>query len=217
MTHLIGFVGPLGAGKTTGASLFPWLWKNSVEARGGDLHLFANYDLLGAKRMDRADDWYTVAEAHGSIVVWDESHRTFDGRRWSGFENILATELLTFCRKLASIQVFATPSINRLDTRIRELIEILVVVRKMGNGTYYDFYDFQADFGGRYGKYLHTKFLPSYKMKVIHKLNLFDSHSFVGKFPLPKTESEAVKFWLELEAAHWRGVNRRRKGVSMIG
>lgn len=213
MPHLIGFVGPLGAGKTTGASLFPWLWKNNVEARGGDLSLFANYDLYGAHSMTDPEDWFTVAETHGSICVWDEAHRTFDSRKFSAFENIFATELLTFVRKMASIQVFATPSINRLDTRIREILEILIVVRKVGHGTFYDFYDYQADFGGRYGRYLHSKFLPQRKMTAIHKLNLFDSHSFVSRFPMPKNEKEAAKFMEDLDAAHWRGVNRRRKEV----
>jgi hypothetical protein len=215
MAHLIGFVGPLGAGKTTGASLFPWLWKNGVEAAGGDLTLFANYDLYGAQSMDSPKDWFKVAEAHGSVCIWDESHRTFDSRKFSSFENIFASELLTFVRKMASIQVFATPSINRLDTRIREILEVLVVVRKMGNGTYYDFYDFQADFGGRYGKYLHTLYLPKFKMKAIHSLNLFDSDSFVSKFPMPKTEPEAKKFMAGLEKAHMSGLERRRKEVKL--
>jgi len=213
MAHLICISGPLGAGKTTAASIFPWIWKNGVEANGGFLNLFANFDLYGAERMDTPEDWYKVAEAHGSICVWDEAHRSFDSRRFSAYENILATEVLTFVRKMASIQVFATPSVNRLDTRIREIIEVLIMVRKSGKGTYFDFYDFQADFGGRFGKYLHTKFLPNYKMTAIHKLNLFDSYSFVSKFPLPNNERAGTKFMDELEAAHMRGVQRMRKGV----
>lgn len=216
MPHLICVMGPLGAGKTTGASIFPWLWKGAVEGRGGSLKLFANYDLYGAERMDQPEDWYKVAEAHGSVCVWDEAHRTFDSRRFSAFENILATELLTYVRKMASIQVFATPSINRLDTRIREIIEILIVVRKTGTGTCYDLYDYQADFGGRYGRFLHTKFIPNNKLKQIYQLELFDSHSFVSRFPLPTTKQGAEKFWRDLEAAHWRGVQRRRKVVDMI-
>ncbi|MFD0717674.1 ATP-binding protein [Paenibacillus sp. GCM10027626] len=213
MPHLIGIVGPLGAGKTTAASIFPWIWKNATEARGGDLELFSNYDLYGSQRMDDPEDWFKVAEAHGSVCIWDEAHRTFDSRRFSSFQNILATELLTFVRKMASIQIFATPSVNRLDTRIREIIEILIVVRKVKSGTYYDFYDFQADFGGRFGKYLHSKFIPARKMKQIHRLNLFDSYSFVSRFPLPDNERAAVKFMNELEAAHLRGIQRRRKEV----
>ena len=209
MAHLICISGPLGAGKTTAASLFPWLWHNKVESRGGHLELFANYDLWGAHRMDTPEDWYAVAEAHGSIVVWDEAHRSFDSRRWSDAGNTLATEIFTFVRKMASIQVFATPSVGRLDTRIREIIEILIMVRKGGSGIYFDFYDYQADFGGRFGKLLHTKFLPFSRLKKIHKLDLFDSESFVSPFRLPQEEAAAIRFMRELEAAHDRG--RRRK------
>lgn len=213
MAHLICVSGSLGAGKTTFASFFPWLLKNLVEQAGGELELFANYDLHGAKRMDKLSDWYEVAEAHGSIIVWDEAHRTFNNRRWSSFQNIFAVELITFVRKMASIQIFATPSVFRLDTAIRDLIEVLIIARKAGNGTYYDFYDFQADFAGKYGKLLHTKFLPNWKRQKVHDLDLFDSNSFVSGFPMPKDEKSAERFMRELEKAHWRGVNRRRKEV----
>lgn len=211
MPHLIGIVGPLGAGKSTAASLFPWLWKNGVEARKGHLELFANYDLYGAERLDKTEDWFKVADVHGSVCIWDEAHRTFDSRRFSSFQNIFATELLTFCRKMVAIQVFATPSIQRLDTRIREILEILVVVRKHGHGTYYDFYDFQADFAGRYGRFLHSLYLPKNKLNQIYKLDLFDSHSFVGKFPMPRTEKEAIPFMERLEEVHQKAVERSRR------
>src|SRR5690606_25391530 len=203
----------LGAGKTTAASFLPHYFKNKIEARGGSVKLFANYDLKGAEIMQSYEDWYNVAAAHGSIVVWDEAHRNFDSRKFNQFQNILATELLTYVRKMASIQIFATPSINRLDTRIREIIEVLIVVRKTAKGTCYDFYDYQADFAGRYGKYLHSKYLPNFKRQKIHNLNLFDSYSFVSKFPLPKTEREGIKFMEELEQAHFRGLEKARKGI----
>lgn len=206
MPHLIAIVGPLGAGKTTAASLLPWLWKNAVERKGGRLEIFANYDLYGAHFMKDYTDWYRVAEAHGSVCVWDEAHRTFDSRRWSREENILATEILTFARKMASIQIFATPSVSRLDTRIRELIEVLIVIRRLPYGTFWDFYDFQADFAGPYGRRIDTKFLPLKKLKEIYKLNLFDTHSFVSSFPLPSQKKEIERFMEELEAAHLRGL-----------
>ena len=212
MVHLIGIVGPLRSGKTTFASLLPWLIKNEVEMKGGHIELFANYDLLGARRLERKEDWYAVAEAHGSVCVWDEAHIHFDSRRFSKFENNFATHLLTYVGKMAAIQVFATPSIKRLDTRIREILEILIVVRKGNAGTHYDFYDYQADYAGPFGKYLHTKFLPSRKRAAVHALNLFDTHSFVTGFPLPKNETEARRFMSELEAAHERG---RRKSEAI--
>lgn len=211
MPHIIGITGTLGAGKTTAACMLPWLWKNKVEALGGSLELFANSDVLGATLMQQSEDWYKVALAHGSVCIWDEAHRTFDSRKWSDYGNTLATELLTFVRKMAAIQVFATPSVMRLDTRIREIMEILIVARNVGRGIYYDFYDYQADFCGKYGRYLHSLYLPAYKMKKVHSLNLFDSEAFVNKFPMPQNEAEGKKFMLELEAAHQEG--RRRKGA----
>lgn len=182
--------------------------------RGGHLQLFSNFALYGAKRLERQEDWYEVAEAHGSVCVWDEAHIHFDSRRFSKFGNIFATELLTYAGKMASIQIFATPSIKRLDTRIREILEILIVVRKHNSGTYYDFYDFQADYPGPFGKFLHTKFLPNAKRAAVHSLDLFDTHSFVSGFPLPGNEKAAEKFMRNLEAAHDRG--RRRSEAIKI-
>lgn len=211
MPHLICVTGNLGAGKTTIASVMAWRYKNAVESRGGNLELFANYDLFGASRLKKAEDWFSVAEAHGSVCVWDESHRTFDSRRFSKFENILATEIMTFARKMASIQIFVTPSVKRLDTRIREIIEVLIHVRKLGNqGIRFDYYDFQADSYGPNGQFIHSRFLPSWKVKQIHSLNLFDTHSFVSGFPLPNNERQAEKFMSELERVHDQA--RKKKG-----
>lgn len=215
MAHLICVSGALGAGKTTFASFFPHLLKSQVQQMGGTLEIFANYDLLGAKKMTEQDDWFKVAEAHGSVIVWDEAHRIFNNRKWSSYQNIFAVDLITFVRKMATIQIFATPSVQRLDTAIRDLIEVLIICRKVSNGSYYDFYDYQADYAGKYGRYLHSKFLPNYKRQKIHNLNLFDSNAFVHGFPMPSTEREAVKFMRDLEQAHRLGIkNKNMMGVS---
>lgn len=212
MPHIIGVNGALGAGKTTYATVLAWLYKNQIESRGGRIQLFSNYDLYGAKRLKDAEDWYEVANAHGSICVWDEAHRSFDSRKALNFQNILATDVLTFARKMASIQIFVTPSIRRLDTRIREMLEIMIHVRPMGNrGMRLDYFDFQADSFGSSGQYLHSRYLSSGKVKQIHKLNLFDSHSFVSGFPLPRTERAANEFMKELERVHDLARERIRK------
>jgi energy-coupling factor transporter ATP-binding protein EcfA2 len=211
MPHMIGVMGRLGAGKTTIATVITHLYKQQIESYGGWVELFANYELTLAERMKTSDDWFKVAEAHGSICVWDEAHRSFDSRKSTSFQNILATDILTFCRKMASIQIFVTPSIKRLDTRIREMLEVLIIVRPMGNkGIRFDYFDFTADAFGPYGQFLHSRFLPASKVAQIHKLNLFDSESFVSGFPLPKTERAAEKFMIELEERHEEGRNKKR-------
>lgn len=184
------------------AALLAWLWKLKVERAGGHIQLFSNCEVEGSQGMVVAQDWFKVAAARGSICVWDEAHRSFDSRKHASFQNILATDILTFVRKMVSIQIFATPSVTRLDTRIRELLEVLLVVRNTGAGINIDFYDFQADYAGKYGQYICTRFIPRYKLKQIYTLNLFDTNAFVRGFPLPKTEREADPFMAELERIH---------------
>jgi ABC-type oligopeptide transport system ATPase subunit len=203
MPHVIGVMGRLGAGKTTIATTIMHLYKQGIEARGGSVELFANCDVTGAHIMKESEDWFKVADAHGSICVWDEAHRSFNSRKSISFHNILANDILTFCRKMAAIQIFVTPSIKRLDVVIRDMLEILIIVRPMGNkGIKFDYFDFTADSYGPYGEFLHSRFLPAWKVQQIHRLNLFDSHSFVSGFPLPKTEREAERFMSELEQRH---------------
>ncbi|NEU27710.1 AAA family ATPase [Paenibacillus polymyxa] len=209
MPHIIGIMGNLGVGKTTMASMMGWLYKGKIEKLGGSAKLFANYDLKGAERIKVAEDWFKVAEAHGSVCIWDEAHRSFNSRTALKSDNIIATDILTFARKMASVQIFATPSVNRLDSRVREMLEVLIHIRPAGNkGMHIDYYDFQADSYGRMGKLIHSRFLSAGKVKQIHALNLFDSHSFVGGFPLPRTERAAAEFMDKLEQVH----NEARRG-----
>lgn len=212
MPHVIGVMGRLGAGKTTIATILTHLYKQAVESRGGTIELFANYDLTGSQRMKESEDWFKVADAHGSICVWDEAHRSFNSRNAMSFHNILANDILTFCRKMASIQIFVTPTIKRLDVVIRDMLEVLIIVRQMGNkGIRFDYYDYTADAFGQYGQFLHSRFLPAGKVQQIYRLNLFDSHSFVSGFPLPKNERAASKFMEELEARHDQARKSKRE------
>lgn len=203
MPHTIAIEGALGAGKTTMACIMAQLYKGQVEKLGGSIELFSNFDMRGATPMDDYKDWYKVAAARGSICIWDEAHRVVDSRQALKHENILTSHLLTYARKMASIQIFVSPSINNLDTRVRQLTEVLIRVRKIGNkGISFDYFDYQAQSFGPYGKKLNSRFISASRIKRIHKLNLFDSHSMVGGFPLPKTERETAAFLAELEAIH---------------
>lgn len=218
MPHMIGIMGRLGAGKTTIATVMTHLYKFEVEKRMGEIELFGNFDLTGATLMKEPEDWYKVADAHGSICVWDEAQRSFNSRNAMSFHNKLANDVLTFCRKMASIQIFVTPSIKRLDVVIRDLLEVLIIVRQMGNkGIRFDYFDFTADSFGPYGQFLHSRFLPAAKVQQIYRLNLFDSHSFISGFPLPTTERKAEIFMSELEKRHDAARKRKREALKAKG
>ncbi|MBE3553573.1 MAG: ATPase [Thermicanus sp.] len=224
MPHFIGIQGNLGAGKSTVASTMAYYYKNVSESRFGvEIELFSNYYLKGSKPMESYENWYEVANAQGSIVVWDEAQMVFDSRTSLKGGQITATKILNYCRKLKSIQFFVSPSIDNLDTRIRGMIEVLLNVRKMGNkGIAIDYFDYQAKNYGPWGKLINKRFIPASKVRQIHRLNLFDTFQIVQGFPMPMTERDEAKFFKTLEEVHnnarkrifGKGVNDEESDVS---
>lgn len=208
MAHFIGIEGLLGAGKTTAGALLAHYYRNKVKALGGDLKLFSNFGLRGAKEMRDYTNWYDVADAHGSIIVWDEAMENFDSRKFSSNDNVVATNILKYCRKMASVQFMIAPNFSNIDTRVRQITEILIRVSKIGNkGIRLEYYDFQAE-GSSRGRFLHSRFLPASKVKQIHSLKLFNTHAMVRGFPMPSNERKQKEFWDELEERHNAALER---------
>lgn len=195
MQHML-IQGGLGAGKTFIMSLLAHHWKEQVRKQGGTVKLFSNYNLKDSDSMESYKDWYKVAEAQGSIICWDEAHIAFNNRAWSKFGQGISTEVMMYTRKMKSVQIYATPSVGNVDSRIRQIIEVLVTVRKDKKGFHLYFQDFQT------GVQLRTAFFPHWKAKQIHKLNLYDTYEFVRGFPVPNTEKQADEFWDELDRIH---------------
>lgn len=197
MAHHFFVQGPLGAGKTFLMSLLAHHWKAKAEAKGAEIQLFSNYYLEGAKQMSHYQDWYAVADAQGSIVCWDEAQMAFSNRKWGKYGQGVATEIMMFTRKMKSVQIYCSPSINNVDSRIRQIVEVLIDVRSMGEkGFSIRFTDYQT------GQFMHSHFLPMSKAKKIFKLNLYDTYQMASSFPLPETEREGDKFFAELEKIH---------------
>lgn len=205
MVHHMFIQGGLGAGKTFVMSLLAHHWKNRTERLGGHVELFSNYELLDSTPMSHYTDWYSVAEAQGSIICWDEAQMAFSNRRWSSYGAGVATEVLMFTRKMKSLQIYCSPSINNVDSRIRNLVEVLITTRKIGNkGFQLHFSDYQT------GQFMHTQFIPMFKAKRIFKLKLYDTYNMVTGFPLPGTEREGTEFFNKLSDMHdlARGKNK---------
>ncbi|MBG9585543.1 zonular occludens toxin domain-containing protein [Cytobacillus firmus] len=197
MPHHIFIQGGLGGGKTFLMSTLAHHWKEKAEQRGGSVQLFSNYELLDSHPMTHYTDWYKVAEAQGSIVCWDEAHMAFSNRRWSRYGSTLATETLMFTRKMKSVQIYCSPSIKNVDSRIRDIVELLITTKAIGNkGFSLLFQDYQT------GEHLHKQFIPMGKAKKIFKLDIYDSFSMVQGFPLPGTEREGNEFFQKLEEIH---------------
>lgn len=197
MAHHFFIQGPLGSGKTFLMSLLAHHWKERTEARGGNVELFSNYGLMGSYPLSHYTDWYKVAEAQGSIVCWDESQMAFSNRKWSKYGSTLATEVLMFTRKMQSVQIYCSPSIKNVDSRIRDIVEVLINVRKIGDkGFSLHFTDYQT------GEFMQKQFIPMFKAQKIFKLNLYDSFNMVQNFPLPATEKQGEEFFQKLEEIH---------------
>lgn len=203
--HHIAIMGGLGAGKTFFTSLLAHYIKEQSAMAGVNLSLFSNYDLKDSYTMTDYRDWYKVAEQDTSIICWDEAHRVFNSRNWNSFANGIVTDVAMYTRKLRSIQIYASPNVQNIDSRIRDIIEIVVIMRRDNAGFHLYFKDYQS------GELLRKAFIPEFKAKKIYKLNLYDTYSFVRGFPLPKDERQAREFWETLEDIHHKkvGITRR--------
>lgn len=197
MAHHFFIQGPLGSGKTFLMSLLATYWKERVERNGGNIALFSNYGLKDSEPLDNYEDWYKVAEAQGSIVCWDESQMAFSNRKWSKYGQGIATEVMMFTRKMQSVQFYCSPSIHNVDSRIRQIVEVLIDVRKIGKkGFSLRFTDYQT------GEFMMKQFIPMWKANKIFKLNLYDTHEMVQGFPLPATERQGEEFFATLQSIH---------------
>lgn len=200
MPYHLCIEGGLGAGKTFNASVLGTIWKELVEMNGGSIQLFSNYKLRDSLPIDTYKDWYKVAEVQGSICLWDEAHIAFSNRRWSSYQAGIATEVFMYMRKMQSVQIYMTPSINFLDSRIRVLIEVKITVKHDKRGFTLYFYDNQSE----EKTLLRTTHISQAKAEKIFALNLYDTNEFVRGFPLPNNDRQKEEFFNELETIHNR-------------
>lgn len=204
--HHIVLEGGLGSGKTLMMSILAHWLKEQATLKGASVELFSNYDLKDSTTMIDYTDWYKVAEADASVICWDEAQVVFNNRAWGKFGQTIATEVAMYGRKLRCIQIYATPSVGNIDSRIRDIIEVAVSMRKDNKGYHLFFRDYKT------GEFLRKAFIPTWKAKRIYKLELYDTYAFVRGFPLPAHERQADEFWDKLDTIHNKkmGISARR-------
>lgn len=201
--YIICVVGRYGNGKTLTSVIKAQQWAMASESK-----LFSNFPMRNAYLFDHYTDWYRVADAHGSIVIFDESQSNFDSRSWGGAGQISMTQVINFVRKMNCVFIFALPSFDDIDTRIRKNTDVLIECKKDQSGTIHNLvYEFQAKEYGEKGKLVNHWKLPTTSQKKIFDLNLYSSQSMVARFPTPPV-GKTDAFFAELDKRHDAALKR---------
>lgn len=196
MAHHIAIVGGLGSGKTFLGSVLAHILKNMTNKAGHSLDLYSNYELKDSYVLEHYTDWYKIARSDVSVVVWDEAHTAFSNRKWAKYGAGIATDVMTYQRKMRAINIYCTPNLNTLDSRIRDIVEIVITCRSQPNGFYYTIYDNYT------GEILNNWRLSKSVASKIFKLNLYNTFDFARPFPLPNSEKEGDRFFKKLSEIH---------------
>lgn len=204
MARVFGITGPFGNGKSTTAVIKAHQWA----ARSG-AKIFANFPLRGAFLFDSFEDWYRVADVHGSVVIFDESQTNFDSRKWANEANTTLTQIFNYVRKMNCIFIFVLPSYSNIDTRIRQNTEILINCTKLPSGTIVNhLYDYQDKAYGEWGRLTNKWVLPPASQRRVYGLDLFDTNTMVRSFPMPSGAKQTKEFFEELDRRHSAALRR---------
>jgi len=181
---------------------------------GGEVRLFANYDLVNSTPFRHVDQWIEVAQARGSIMLWDEAQTQFDRRTWS--RNTFLTQLFNMTRKLRCVHFFMNPIGNNLDGRILALVEIFVEVRKRPN-QYIELllYEYQDKRYGPNGRFIKRLIVPWWKVKQIQSLELYDTDQMLYPFPVPSTERKETELLQRMIEAQQEAAKLEKEGVKV--
>lgn len=201
--YLWVFQGNLGDGKTFGASVLAHYFQARASAAGVPVDLYSNYGLKGSKPLYNYRDFYEVARSPNSIGIMDEAHVNLDSRLFARGSNIYMTQFFFYFRKLHHTTFLTTPSIRNLDSRVRNLTNILVDCRKVGKSFVYHVYDYAGE------KLLRRLYLPSQRVKQLFALKLYDTDTIIRNIQFPSTEREFDKFLTEI-------INVRNESLSGV-
>lgn len=200
---VMGVSGGYGNGKTLTAVIKAHQWAAASGAK-----LFSNFPMRGAYLFDHYEDWYRVADAHGSIIIFDEAQSNYDNRTWGGAGQITMTKVMNFVRKMNCLFIFVLPSFENIDNRVRTMTDVFVECVKSPAGTIQNYvYEFGAKEYGPKGKLLRKWVLPKGSQQKVFDLKLYSTHSMVQRFPTPPPNKED-QFFRELDRRHNAALER---------
>lgn len=181
------FNGYLGSGKTLGAAIYA---KHYSQLSG--CALYSNCGLLGAKPFTSINDFKNIAREQSSILLLDEAHMDLDARSFSSNHVKFFTQVSYYLRKLRCTLIITTPSFSDLDTRIRNITNVLAFVKKDSKYFRYELFDWQS-----------VKKIQDIKIKKENAFlvaeSLFDTNSMVTPIDIPKNKDDFKEFLEELK------------------
>lgn len=184
--NFIVFEGALGTGKTNGAVVFA----NYIKQLAPETVLYSNFGMKNAKEFTSLYDLYELANNPSSIVVLDEAHIDLDSRSFNTNHVKFISQTSFYLRKLRTTFIMTSPLFENLDSRIRGITNMLVVVSKDKNNFYYDCIDIQSD------RYLKRKKIQK---EYSFSLDLYDTNSIVTPISVPETKKDFDMFLAELK------------------
>ncbi|MEC3226415.1 hypothetical protein P9027_31420 [Bacillus thuringiensis] len=176
--YVWAFEGRMGNGKTLGMSLMA---KYFQEKSG--CTLYSNYGLAGSKPFRSFDDFLDVAMQPSSIVCLDECHNDIDSRDFGTNAVKYFSHIVFYLRKMRCTLFLTTPLFENIDSRVRDVTNVLVPVSKDKYYYYYPFYDWEAN---------QLMVEKKIKKEYAHSKagNIFDTNAVVTPLEYPKNRDE---------------------------
>lgn len=180
----------MGNGKTLGMSIVAKDW---AERSGATL--YSNYGLKGSKPFNSFDDFLDVAVQPSSIICLDEVHNDIDSRDFNTNAVKYFSHIVFYLRKMRCILMMTSPLFDNVESRVRNVTNIVVPVHKDGFYYYYPFYDTQTD-----------QFLKQKKIRkeIAHNVasQIFDTYAMVTPLEYPASRDEFKKLLSDLKATN---------------
>lgn len=185
--NLIFFEGQMGNGKTLGMSIVAKDW-----AQRSGATLYSNYGLEGSKPFRSFEDFKDVAIQPSSIVCLDEIHNDIDSRDFNTNAVKYFSHIVFYLRKLRCILMMTSPLFENIESRVRNVTNVVVSVQKDKNYYYYPFYDLQQ--------------MKALKMKKIKKQSahdcaavIFDTYEMVTPLEYPSSRDDFKRLLNDLK------------------
>lgn len=199
MSNFMVFDGQLGSGKTLGAVLFA----NYLKSKSPDTVLYSNFDMKGAESFTSLDDFFKVAQNPSSVIVLDEAHVDLDSRSFNTNHVKFLTATSFYLRKIRATLIMTSPLFENLDSRIRTITNVLVLVSKDKHYFYYEMYEPNTL------AYITTK---KVKQEIAFDLNLYDTNAIVSPLEMPAKKDEFDDFLFNLKQTTLEYYNEQQTG-----